>query len=120
MSKKRSFSGSFGFDELKRQCFEIQKGVKRDRDDDEETTVVKKQQTLTLQSGHKMMVKEIREENSRLRAEADKKDRLIHYGASEIRRLNAELLTSKHQLRMMEDYVSVMEGRDNDMPFYVS
>jgi len=122
---KRSFSASFEFTSLKKICLELKQGVKRDREDGEEEdedepAVVKKQQLLNAQSGHKMIVEEMRDTNSRLRTEADEKDRLINYGMGEIRRLNAELLTSKHQLRMMEDYVAVMEGRDNDMPFYVS
>ena len=120
MSKKRSFSGSFAFSDMKRQCFEIQKGVKRGRDDDEKEDRVVRQQTFNDTSGHAMKLSEMREEVIRLRAEADEKDRLIQYGAGEIRRLNAELLTSKHQLQMMQDYVTLMEGRDNEMPFYVS
>lgn len=117
--KRACDEGTFYFNDLKRQCVEIQKGVKRayeERDD----PVPKRQQTENHQSGHMMMVEKLREDNRQLRAEADEKDRLIKYGAGEIKRLNAELLTSKHQLKMMEDYVAVMEGRKNDMPFYVS
>jgi len=122
---KRSFSTAtetFGFDELKRQCFEIQKGVKREREDEdeEETVVVKKQQTLTLQSGHKIKLSQLQEENIRLRNEMSEKNQLIQYGSDEIRRLNADILTLKHQLRMMEEYVNVMEGQNNEYPFYVS
>ena len=120
MSKKRSFSGSFGFSELKRQCFEIQKGVKRGREDEEQTVDIKRQQTLTMQSGHKMKLSQLREENARLRAEAHEKDRLIKYGAGEIRRLNADILCLKHQVNMMEDYVAAMEGRSDDRVFYIS
>ena len=104
---------------FKRQCVPPSHGIKRGREDND-MPVIKRQQTVNHQSGHMMMVEKLREENRKLRAEADEKDRLIKYGAGEIKRLNAELLTSKHQLRMMEDYVAVMEGRTDDIPFYVS
>jgi len=116
---KRSFEDTIcgGF---KRMRFETTQGTKRVREDDGGEERFVRPQTFHTTSGHHMLLQEMRAENTRLREEADKKDRLIHYGASEIKRLNADLLISKRQVQMMEDYVAGVEGRTEYMPFYVS
>jgi len=121
---KRSLEDTICSD-LKRMRFETTQGTKRGRehtDEDDEYDEMRfvRPQTFHTTSGHHMLLQEMRAENTRLREEADKKDRLIHYGASEIKRLNADLLISKRQVQMMEDYVAGVEGRTEYMPFYVS
>jgi len=88
---------------------------KRDRDEDEEETVVKRHQPSSELLETKVNVIALVAENQRLRAEMDKRDRVILYGSGEIRRLNADMFTIKQQMMIMSDYVANMEGRAVDL-----
>ena len=114
---KRKFEEPFHGD-AKRVCFEIQQGQKRTREDDDMDYDVPETKHRSGcfggQSGHNLLLDELREENVRLRAELFKNSQTINYGRGELSRLNAQILSQKQQLHYMEQYVANMEGRSID------
>ena len=114
---KRKFEEPFHGD-AKRFCFEFQQGQKRTREDDDmdyENDVQRSKSTsFGGQSGHNLLLDELRDENVRLRAELFKNSQTINYGRGELSRLNAQILSQKQQLHYMEQYVANMEGRSID------
>ena len=89
--------------------------LKRDREDEPPAPTNKRRMLETQLNNAKVDFITLKQENQRLRAEMDKKDKLIVRGYSEIKDLNAQILTLKHQLSMMEDYV-----RHDSRVFYIS
>jgi chromosome segregation ATPase len=113
MSKRAYDQADYG--NVKRHCFEVPHGQKRSRDDAMEECGSKRQAITNQQSGHLMEIHNLRVENASLRAELDSKERILEYGASEIKWMNAALLTNKHQIQMMEDYLANLQGNAVDM-----
>ena len=87
--------------------------LKREREDEQPESSNKRQMLQSELNEARVELITLKDENRHMRNEMDQKDKLISYGCSEIKKLNAKILTLKHQVSMMEDYVACMEGREN-------
>lgn len=107
MSRKRSMDASM--EQISNKILKL--CLKRDRVPEPEAPSNKRRMVETQLTIAKVDMLALQKENQRLRTEMDQKDKLIQYGMSDIKRLNADILSLKHQVFMMEDYIASMDKR---------